>query len=93
MRNRTALRRRGIGDDGPLAVRTLASAPERKVLRLRTGRIAEVSISIGVFWATETVDTSTPPIAIASTPVSAEPSQEDPVNTFASFYFTMTQAG
>jgi hypothetical protein len=56
-------------------------------------RIAEMSISIGAFWAKETVDTSTPPIAIASTPVSAEPSREDPVNTFASFYFTMTQAG
>jgi hypothetical protein len=41
----------------------------------------------------ETVDTSTSPITIASTPVSAEPSREDPVNTFASFYFTMTQAG
>jgi hypothetical protein len=57
------------------------------------GCIAEVPISIGVFWATETVDTNAPPIAIASMPVSAEPSREDPVNTFASFYFTMTQAG
>jgi hypothetical protein len=57
------------------------------------GCIAEVSISIDAFWAKETIDTSTPPIATESTPVSAAPSRENPMSTFASFYFTMTQAG
>ena len=37
LRNRTALRRRRIADDGPLAARTLASAPEGEVLRLPAG--------------------------------------------------------